>query len=167
YSHFWQGGDCTNWASQDRLHAGGRMTSSQKHAKKHFWSGNRISTKRSKWYCKRMKSTFFGARKHWNYSTSWTTVNGFYRYWTKTKHRPHFTTTSFRRVMAHVHVGDVVQLHSKKDGWHHTVTISKVTKHMVYYTSQNKNRIFAPLTKIKSLTGLSRTNKMRVIEMGI
>lgn len=160
-------GDCTNWASQDRLHAAGGMTSRDKHARKHFGSGNRISTKHSKWYCRHAKSTLFGLRKHWNYSTSWTTVKGFYKYWAGTKHRPHFVTSSFRRVMAHVRVGDVIQLHSKKDGWHHTVTVSKVAKHMVYYTSHNKNRLFAPLTKIKSLTGLAKTNKIRVIEMWI
>ncbi len=37
--HFNDGGDCTNWASQDRLHAGGKMTSSAKHVKGHYpWS---------------------------------------------------------------------------------------------------------------------------------
>ncbi|PAK68675.1 hypothetical protein B8W97_13980, partial [Staphylococcus haemolyticus] len=82
-------------------------------------------------------------------------MNGFYKYWTKVKHRPHFATSSFRKVMARVHVGDVVQLHSKGQGWHHTLTISKITKHMVYYTSHNYNRLFAPLTNIKSFLGTS------------
>ena len=169
--HFNDGGDCTNWASQDRLHAGGKMTSSAKHVKGHYpWSKNKWSKSPRKWYCRQTKPTkIFGKvlQRHWNYSTSWSTVNGFYKYWTKVKHRPHFATSSFRKVMARVHVGDVVQLHSKGQGWHHTLTISKITKHMVYYTSHNYNRLFAPLTKIKSFLGTSRTNKMRVIEMGV
>ena len=171
FNPYARGGDCTNWASQDRAHAGARMTSVSKHAKgAHFYSQNKWTKNTRKWYCRRTKSTkIFGKviEKHWNYSTSWSTVNGFYKYWTKTKHRPHFVTSSLRKVMSKVRVGDVIQLHSKKYGWHHTITVSKVTKHMGYYTSHTRSRLFAPLTKIKKIFGLSRTNRMRVIEMGI
>lgn len=114
-----------------------------------------------------MRSTFFGMRKHWNYSTSWTTVNGFYKYWTKVRHRPHFTTSNLRKVMAKVHVGDVIQLHNKGEKWFHTITVSKITRHMVYYTSHNKNRLFSPLTKTRWIPMIGKVNKYRVIKMGI
>ncbi|WP_428835517.1 amidase domain-containing protein [Secundilactobacillus kimchicus] len=75
----------------------------------------------SKWYCqvKYKKHNLLGIKwktKHTRYSTSWTSVNPFWKYWTKTKHKKHFTTKSMKKIMRQARVGDIVQFASGKNG---------------------------------------------------
>ncbi|AFS01170.1 hypothetical protein EFM38_07795 [Lentilactobacillus buchneri] len=163
--HYAGGGDCTNWSSQ-LAHVGGYNKTSRGKETYHIVHGYRCKNPK-KWYAGvyRKRGQLI---KHKAYSTSWTTVGGFWHYFTHVKKRPHFVTHSLRRVMAHVRVGDVVQFlgrtSEKHNSWFHTVTISKVTKHMVYYTSHDRNVLFKPLVKAGAS---ARISKYRVIRMGI
>ncbi len=163
--HYAGGGDCTNWSSQ-LAHIGRYKKTSRGKETYHIVHGYRCRNPK-KWYAGvyRKKGQLI---KHKAYSTSWTTVGGFWHYFAHVKKRPHFVTHSLRRVMAHVRVGDVVQFFGrtseKHNSWFHTVTISKVTKHMVYYTSHDRNALFKPLVKARTSAMIS---KYRVIRMGI
>lgn len=168
FPKFWnaKSGDCTNWASQCTLHGGKKITKFSKHEKKGLHG--RYSKDDTKWYCqvKYKKHNLLGIKwktKQTRYSRSWTSVDPFWKYWTKTKHKKHFTTKSMKKIMRQARVGDIVQFASGKK-WHHTAVISKVTKNSVYYTSHNYNHLFASLYKARNAFP---NPKFRLIKMGV
>jgi hypothetical protein len=113
--NYFGGGDCTNWASQI-AHTGGYHKTSRGKEKHHLIHGYSCGNPK-KWYAGtyKKKGKLF---KHKCYSTTWTTVGGFWNYFTKARHRSHFKTHSVRKVMEHVRVGDVIQFYGGTGGHH-------------------------------------------------
>lgn len=166
--------DCTNYASQLALHGGWKKTKRGKE-KWHIIHGYRCSDK-NKWYSGKYRvKTWHGKSwfKHKVYTTSWTTVNGFWHFATKTKHHKHFTTKSVSKIIRNARFGDVVQFQDHEGNhnslvWTHTVTISKVTKNAVYYTSHVADHLHKSMSHANNgRTGKYKWTSYRLIRMGI
>lgn len=160
--------DCTNYVSQ-LAHAGGWKKTSRGKEKKKLIHGYRCDDKK-KWYAGMYKvKTWHGTSwgYHKVYTSSWTTVNGFWHYATKVKKAKHFTTKSMSKVIREAHFGDTVQFYAN-GSWFHSVTISKVGKHMVYYTSHGNNYLAKSLSHCNNgRSGKYKITKFRLIKMGI
>jgi hypothetical protein len=150
--------DCTNYASQIMYAEGFRMTPTDY---KHLGTFNLRSNKTKDWY---MRKDWYGT----HYSTSWSTVNGFWKHWTKESKMPHFTTTSRKKIKKYAKPGDVVQFWSKKQGWFHTVTVYRKNKKDVYYTSHTANFRGKALRHCNvGRSGKKKIQKFRILRTGV
>lgn len=128
---------------------------------KHQGTFNLRSNKTKDWY---MRKDWYGT----HYSTSWSTVNGFWKHWTKESKMPHFTTTSRKKIKKYAKPGDVVQFWSKKQGWFHTVTVYRKNKKDVYYTSHTANFRGKALRHCNvGRSGKKKIQKFRILRTGV
>ncbi len=54
-----------------------------------------------------------------------------------------------RRIKKKVDLGDIVQLHSRKEGWHHSIIISVKESSKICYAGHSKRHKWANINKIK------------------
>lgn len=56
-----------------------------------------------------------------------------------------------RRIKEKVDLGDIVQLHSRKEGWHHSIIISVKESSKICYAGHSKRHKWANINKIKKV----------------
>jgi len=153
--------DCTNYASQ--LAVAGKY----KRTSKAFFNGglNGRSESLKKWYAYLNKYSWKGR----SYSSTWTSVDMFWKYFTKTKKRKHYTFKTQKSIRRHARPGDVVQFWDQRAKWFHTVTIISKNRKDVYYTSHQAYFKRKGLKKANHGRGHgeSKIRKYRIIKMGI
>ncbi|WP_282802586.1 amidase domain-containing protein [Secundilactobacillus kimchicus] len=156
--------DCTSFASQYMRARGYHETSKGKeHIKLH--STVCYSSKKWYFYVKKHKVLFSNYQRI-HHTTSWSTVNGFWKFWVGHGKLSHFTTSNMKKVQKKAKLGDIIQFKDKRAGWFHTAIVSKKNKHGVYYASHTKNFFRKPLKKCnQGRHGSSRIIDFRVIHL--
>ena len=148
-------GDCTNFVSQC-VHAGGK---SMKKPLFLFYR-RRISRTTSYWYSIKRQEYHgnYGPPTYWKESSSWTAVKDFYTYWKK--HGAKIIFCSSKKILQRkAKKGDVVQLRERKNGWHHSIIISRGSKGNWKYAGHSKRR------RAKSLNSIKGENGYRIIRI--
>lgn len=148
-------GDCTNFVSQC-VHAGGK---SMKKPLFLFYR-RRISRTTSYWYSIKRQEYHgnYGPPTYWKESSSWTAVKDFYTYWKK--HGAKIIFCSSKKILQRkAKKGDVVQLRERKNGWHHSIIISRGSKGKWKYAGHSNKH------KAKSINSIKGQNGYRIIRI--
>ena len=135
-------GDCTNFVSQC-VHAGGVPMRRPRsvYARPDIYRTNMY------WYSVRYKN--YRNAYRWKETTAWTTVKGFFAHWKFKKNTKIIKCKNLEELKKKVDLGDIVQLHSRKEGWHHSIIISVKESSKICYAGHSKRHKWANINKIK------------------
>ena len=135
-------GDCTNFVSQC-VHAGGVPMRRPRsvYARPDIYRTNMY------WYSVRYKNYRNAYRR--KETTAWTTVKGFFAHWKFKKNTKIIKCKNLEELKKKVDLGDIVQLHSRKEGWHHSIIISVKESSKICYAGHSKRHKWANINKIK------------------
>ncbi|MCY7911984.1 amidase domain-containing protein [Bacillus haynesii] len=132
------GGDCTNYASQVLL-AGGMNMDTSGLIYRPGWHKNTKG-----WHNVSVPKSH-GRR---TYSTSWTVVGDFYKYWAGTKRHKVYNFTSPKAVSKYARTGDILQIYSKSSKkWYHTAIIYDIYKGYPRFSAHSKHHLYAHLER--------------------
>ena len=148
-------GDCTNFVSQC-VHAGGKSMKKPLF----LFHRRRISRTTSYWYSIKRQEYHgnYGPPTYWKESSSWTAVKDFYTYWKK--HGAKIIFCSSKKILQRkAKKGDVVQLRERKNGWHHSIIISRGSKGKWKYAGHSNKH------KAKSINSIKNQNGYRIIRI--
>lgn len=96
-----------------------------------------------------MKYKNYKNKNKWKETTAWTTVKGFYAHWKSKKNTKVIQCKNLDQLKKKVDKGDVVQLHSKKEGWHHSIIISVKNNSKICYAGHSKPHKKKDINNIK------------------
>ncbi|WP_125765382.1 amidase domain-containing protein [Levilactobacillus mulengensis] len=79
------------------------------------------------------------------YTSTWTAVQMFWKYFTQVKHRKHYTSRHQSTINRHASRGDVIQFWNRKNGWFHMATVYSTSSKRLRYTAHSTSHIRKPL----------------------
>lgn len=95
----------------------------------------------------------------WYYSTAWSTVEHFYKYWKKEHGATGEEYSKNKDLRKALNLGDIVQLKTKSRGWMHSIIISCKKGGEWRYAAHSNNHKYKKVSDIKD----SKYCKYRII----